>query len=216
MCYFIAFLPLKSHQIYLLHHLYTLLYSRCRYRCTHQFARSVFLTTLRFSSETFAYSLESGWSSVVPDPDQRVNGRITSPWSLKNPSVLRLLELTLVTGTSTGNNWTKNHRECNCSLPFFHPWVNTPCPDQWVSTTMDVTGSVLPKHEFSHAGAIWSCTCGNPHCIQSKGLNSDLPFRSYMNGNVTSQKCKVHHWLLKGSKNQCVLVLKGKITRRGR
>lgn len=164
-----------------------------------------------FSSETFAYSLESSWSSVVPDPDQRVNGRITSPWSLKNLSVLRLLELTLVTATSTGSNWTKNHQECNSSSPFFHFWVNTQSPGQWVSTMMDVAGSVLPKHEFSHAGGIWSYTSGKLHCIQSENLNSDLPFRSYMNGNATSQKCEVHHWLLKGSENLCVLFLKWKV-----
>lgn len=168
-----------------------------------------------FSSRKFAYSLESGWSSVVPDPDQRVNGRITSPWSLKNLSVPRLLKLTLPTTTLTGNNWTKSHQECNCSSPFFHSWVNTQCPGQWVSATMGVTGSVLPKREFYHAGRIWSCTCGKLHCIQSGGLDSDLPFRSHMNGNATSQKHEVQ-WLLKGSKNQCGLVLKGKTTSQGR
>lgn len=47
--------------------------------------------------------------------------------------------------------------------------------------------------------------------IESEGLNSDLPFRSWMNGNATSQKHKVHHWFLKGCNNHCGLVLKGKI-----
>lgn len=143
---------------------YTLLYSQCRYRCTYQFAGSVFLSTFRFRSETFAYSLEWGWSSVAPDLDQRVNGRITLPWSLKKMSGLRLLELTLVTTTLTGNNWTKNHQEYNCALSFFHPWVNTPCPGQWASAMVDVTGSVLPTHEFSHARGICSCTRGKLHC----------------------------------------------------
>lgn len=163
LCYFTAFLLLKLPK-FIFYIRYTLLYSQSRYRCTYQFARSVFLSTFRFRSETFAYSLEWGWSSVAPDLDQRVNGRITLPWSLEKMSVLRLLELTLVTTTLTGNNWTKNHQEYNHALSFFHPRVNTPCPGQWVSAMVDVTGSVLPTHDFSHAGGIWSCTRGKLHC----------------------------------------------------
>lgn len=179
---------------------------------THQFARSVFLTTLRLSREIFAYSLESGWSSVVSDPDQRVNGRITSPWSLENLSVLRLLMLTLVTTTLTGNNWTKkNHPECNCALLFFHPWANTQCPGPWVSATvccLNAIGSVSTKQDFP----MWEETEGVfVQNIRSEDLNSNLRFRSCMTGNATSQKHKVHHSLLKGHNNHCVLVLKGRI-----
>lgn len=85
----------------------------------HTNLQDLFSWPLRLHSETFAYSLESGWSSVVSDPDQRVSGRIMPPWSPKNLSAMRLLKLTSVTAISTGNNWLKNHQECACTSFIF-------------------------------------------------------------------------------------------------